>query len=149
MALLQRQQILLFIGLKAREERALLKEVYFEKVDENTYNLALGDIDPDTGEVDYEADSRNGDTEKVFATVAEIISDFAFGLPNHWIYISGNRDYKTKAYRMALNRFLDELSTDFEIKGLIGDIDSDVILEEDYIKNKEYLGFLVRKRNNG
>lgn len=51
----------------------------------NLYNLAFGDINPDTGELDDKVITGNGDSEKVLASVVAAIYAFAGQYPNGWI----------------------------------------------------------------
>jgi hypothetical protein len=130
-------------------KQVILKEVLFEKMNfDNVYNLALGDINPITDEPDYFVKSKNGDITKIFATIAWIISKFTEKYPIYLVHIKGNEEYKNMAYRLALNKFLEELSGNFEIRGIIGDLESEDLQMEDYEPNTKYNGFLVKRKPN-
>src|SRR6185369_9554200 len=78
-------------------KREIIKVVTFEEFAPNSYNLALGDYDVDTKEVDYRVKSKNGDIDKIYATVAKIVEDFTNNHPDCSIYIAGDEEYKTKS----------------------------------------------------
>ncbi|GHT23590.1 hypothetical protein FACS189430_07090 [Bacteroidia bacterium] len=106
------------------------------------YNLAFGDKDHETGDIDDTIVSNNGDSEKVLATVAASVYAFTDKYPEAWIYATGSTKSRTRLYRMGITKFLDETKDDFEI---LGERDDDW---EDFKKGIEYSGFLVKRRNN-
>lgn len=56
----------------------------------NVYNLAFGDKDHTTGEIDDTIISNNGDSEKVLATVVASVYAFTDKYPEAWIYATGS-----------------------------------------------------------
>ena len=104
------------------------------------FNLAFGDKDSETGEIDDIIISNNGDSEKVLATVVATIYAFTDKYPNVWIYITGSTKGRTRLYRIGISRFLTEITQDFEI---LGEQKSDW---EEFNINVEYEGFLVRRK---
>jgi len=104
------------------------------------YNLAFGDIDHTTGDIDDTVISNNGDSEKVLATVVATVYAFTDKYPNAWIYATGSTKSRTRLYRMGITKFLSEVKEDFEV---LGERNDDW---EAFRKNIEYEGFLVRKR---
>lgn len=104
------------------------------------YNLAFGDKDIETGEIDDRVISNNGDSEKVLATVVATLYAFTDKYPDVWIYATGSTKARTRLYRIGITKFLDEVKKDFEIYGE---------LENDWDKFKigtEYDGFLVKRK---
>ena len=104
------------------------------------YNLAFGDKNSETGEIDDKVISNNGDSEKVLATVIATLYAFTDKYPNVWVYATGSTKARTRLYRMGITKFLGEVKKDFEIYGE---------LENDWDKFKigtEYDGFLVRRK---
>jgi hypothetical protein len=81
------------------------------------YNLAFGDKDHETGDIDDTIVSNNGDSEKVLATVAATVYAFTDKYPEAWIYATGSTKSRTRLYRMGITRFLSEAKDDFEILG--------------------------------
>ncbi|MDO5616661.1 MAG: hypothetical protein Q4G16_10750 [Cruoricaptor ignavus] len=104
------------------------------------FNLAFGDKNTETGEIDDKVISNNGDSEKVLATVVATLYAFTDKYKNVWVYATGSTKARTRLYRMGITRFLNEVKKDFEIYGE---------LENDWEKFKigtEYDGFLVRRK---
>jgi hypothetical protein len=106
----------------------------------DVYNLAFGDKDNETGDIDDIVISNNGDSEKVLATVAATVYAFTDKYPDAWIYATGSTKARTRLYRMGITKFLSEVKGDFEI---LGERNDDW---ENFRKNVEYEGFLVRKK---
>jgi len=106
----------------------------------DVYNLAFGDKDHTTGNIDDTVISNNGDSEKVLATVVATIYAFTDKYPNAWIYATGSTKSRTRLYRIGISRFISEVNEDFEV---FGEWNSNW---ETFRKNVEYEGFLVRKK---
>jgi len=106
----------------------------------DVYNLAFGDKDSETGDIDDIVISNNGDSEKVLATVVASVYAFTDKYPNAWIYATGSTKARTRLYRMGITKFLSEVKGDFEVLGQTNDD------WENFKKNVEYEGFLVRKK---
>jgi hypothetical protein len=104
------------------------------------YNLAFGDKDLETGEIDDKVISNNGDSEKVLATVVATVYAFTDKYPDAWVYATGSTKARTRLYRMGISRFLNEINEDFEILGEISDN------WETFKLDVEYEGFLVRRK---
>lgn len=104
------------------------------------YNLAFGDKNKETGDIDDTVISNNGDSEKVLATVVATVYAFTDKYPGAWIYATGSTKARTRLYRMGISKFLEEVTIDFEIIGELSD-------EWDEFKlGTEYEGFLVRRK---
>ena len=106
------------------------------------YNLAFGDKDHTTGNIDDTVISNNGDSEKVLATVVATVYAFTDKYPNVWIYATGSTKSRTRLYRMGITKFLSEVNEDYEVLGELNDE------WEVFTKDVEYEGFLVRRKNN-
>jgi len=83
----------------------------------NVYNLAFGDKDHTTGEIDDTIISNNGDSEKVLATVVASVYAFTDKYPEAWIYATGSTKARTRLYQMGIAKFFTEVEDDFEILG--------------------------------
>ncbi|MFV0303856.1 MAG: DUF6934 family protein [Moheibacter sp.] len=107
----------------------------------DVYNLAFGDKDLKTGEIDDEVISNNGDSEKVLATVVATVYAFTDKYLDAWIYATGSTKSRTRLYRMGITKFFKDVKEDFEVQGELKDD------WETFKKGIEYEGFLVcRKR---
>ena len=106
----------------------------------DVYNLAFGDKDHSTGNIDDMVISNNGDSEKVLASVVSTIYAFTDKFPDAWIYATGSTKSRTRLYRMGITKFLSEVEENFEVLGEQND------KWETFRKNVEYEGFLVRRK---
>jgi len=105
----------------------------------DVYNLAFGDKDKNTGQIDDMIISNNGDSEKVLATVIASVYAFTDKYPDAYIYATGSTSARTRLYRMGISKYLDEVLNDFEIYGEVKDG------WVQYEKDVDYLSFLVKR----
>jgi hypothetical protein len=112
---------------------------YSETNLKDMYNLAFGDKNPESGEIDDKTVSNNGDSEKVLATVVATVYAFSDKYPDSWIFATGSTKARTRLYRMGITRYIVEIKNDFEIFGLK---DNEW---EMFHKEVEYDAFLVSK----
>ena len=109
------------------------------------YDLGFGDFNDKTSELDDEVISKNGDTEKVLATVAGTTSKFWMTYPNASIFFigsipDGEKPRRTRLYQMKINRYFSEISN---IVDIVGYDDGNW---EDFINNKNYVAFLISRK---
>ena len=104
------------------------------------YILAFGDKDSKTGELDDLSISNNNDTERILATVAAAVYAFTDKYSDAWIYATGSTKARTRLYRMGINKYFSQVRNDFEI---LGQTEKHW---EAYEKDKDYGGFLVRRK---
>ncbi len=104
------------------------------------YNLAFGDKNPETGELDDLAISNNGDTQKVLGTVVAALYAFFDRNPKAIVYATGSTPVRTRLYRMGITKFYDEIQNDFYLYGRIGD---KLYVFETGI---EYEGFIAQRK---
>ena len=94
------------------------KQIQFTLINmQGVYNLAFGDKDSLTGEVDDKVVSHNGDSEKVLATVVGAVFAFLDQHPNAWVFATGSTVSRTRLYQMGIFKYYDEISEDLEIYG--------------------------------
>ena len=118
------------------------KLVRFQQTNlKDIYNLAFGDKNPITGEIDDTVISNNEDSEKVLATVVSTVYAFTEKYPDTWIYATGSTKSRTRLYRMGITRFLSDVYEDFEV---LGERNGNW---ESFQKDVEYESFLVRRKN--
>lgn len=105
------------------DEKTINKIVIYSKVSDfpEIYNLALGDI-LDNDEVSDLTISNNSDLHKVIATVVQTMLIFFKRYPDNHIYFKGNTPERTRLYRIAISRELNEAKEIFDIYGIIDDI---------------------------
>ena len=116
------------------------KRVTFIELQYGFFNMGLGDLNPETAEVDYFSVSDNGDRNTVLATVSEIIESFFELYPSYTIYFKGTSNSRTRLYQMAINHFYDELSERFHI---LGELDDKMTR---FKRNTNYKSFLILKK---
>jgi hypothetical protein len=98
------------------------KRIQFTRVNrEGVYNLAFGDKEHLTGEIDDKIVSNNGDSEKVLATVVGAVFAFLDQYPTSWVFASGSTAARTRLYQMGISKYYDEISEKLEIYGQIDD----------------------------
>ena len=119
------------------------KRVLFEQTPKkNIYNLAFGDINPETNDIDDLAITNNNDRDKVLATVAATVYIFTAAYPDAIIYAAGSNPVRTRLYRIGISNNLEELQEKFYVYGL-----SERIGWVSYEKNTNYLAFFVKRKN--
>jgi len=85
------------------------------------FNLAFGDYNPITEEIDDLAVSDNKDTDKILGTVVSALYTFFHEYPNAYVYASGSTKARTRLYRMGITKYFDQMKKDFYLYGQIGD----------------------------
>jgi hypothetical protein len=109
---------------------------------ENLYNLAFGDRNYSTGQIDDKVVTDNGDSEKVLASVVAAIYSFCEKTPEALIYATGSTAARTRLYRMGINKYYDIVREDFMI---FGQAESEW---EQYEKGKSYEAFVVQRKKH-
>ena len=104
------------------------------------YNLAFGDKDPETGQIDDMVISNNGDSEKVLATVVSTLYAFTDKFPDAWIYATGSTKARTRLYRMGISKYIDEVQNDFIV---YGQSENEWKI---FMKSVEYEAFIVKRK---
>ncbi|PSL24599.1 DUF6934 family protein [Dyadobacter jiangsuensis] len=84
--------------------------VKFTHVWKNTFNLGFGVLDPMTEILDDLIELRNGDSQKILATVANTVLIFLDLFPQVSVYATGSTRARTRLYQMGINRILPLLS---------------------------------------
>jgi hypothetical protein len=119
----------------------IVKLIQFQEMNlPNLYNLAFGDKNPITSDIDDMTVTDNGDSEKVLATVVAAIYAFADKYPEAWVYATGATEARTRLYRMGINRYFDIAQEDFDIMGQFQNE------WEWYEKGKSYQAFAVQRK---
>ena len=104
------------------------------------YNLGFGDKNIESGEIDDQVISNNGDSEKVLATVVATLYAFTDKHQDALVYATGSTKSRTRLYRMGITKYLEEAQQDFEI---YGEIEDDW---EEFQKDVDYEAFLVKRK---
>jgi len=104
------------------------------------YNLAFGDKNLETGDIDDKVVSNNGDSEQVLATVVSAVYSFTEEENEAWVYATGSTKSRTRLYRMGITKYFDEVKEDFSVFGLReGEW-------EEFTKEIDYTAFVVKRK---
>jgi len=104
------------------------------------YNLAFGDKNTETGDIDDTVVSNNGDSEQVLATIVSSVYMFTETNRDVWIYATGSTKARTRLYRIGITKYIDEVKQDFFVYGqLEGEW-------EEFKKDIDYNAFVVRRK---
>ncbi len=106
------------------------------------YNLGFGDKNIETGKVDDNIISNNGDSEKVLATVVATLYAFIDLHKEAMIYVTGSTKSRTRLYRMGITKHLDEIKEDFEI---YGELENEW---KEFQKGVDYEAFIVKLKKS-
>lgn len=135
------RELLSYEFISQGPKRLIEKRIQFTLLNqEEVYNLAFGDKDPITGEIDDLVVSNNGDSEKVLSTVASAVYAFCDKHPEASIFASGSTHVRTRLYRIGIAKYFDDIKDDFEIYGQLED------QWKLFEKGKEYLAFLAQRK---
>jgi hypothetical protein len=119
----------------------IVKRIQFTLINrEDVYNLAFGDKDPISGEIDDLAISNNGDLEKILATVISAVFAFCDKNPKAWIFATGSTKSRTRLYQIGISKYFKDMDDEFE---LYGQIQEDWELFEN---GKNYSAFLAKRK---
>ncbi len=129
----------LFVSVGERGTIAKVVE-YSPTLNPDEYNLAFGDYNPATGELDDQVKSNNGDRDKVLATVSATAIDFLNWYPDATIFAKGSTQARTRTYQMGINRFYSEITQDHDVFGFTNGT------WETFEPNKPYEAFKMKRK---
>jgi hypothetical protein len=104
------------------------------------YNLAFGDKNLETGDIDDKVVSNNGDSGQVLATVVSAVFAFTDTYKDTWVYATGSTKSRTRLYRMGISKYFDEVKQDFQVFGML---DGEW---QEFEKEVDYTAFVVRRK---
>ena len=109
------------------------------------FNLAFGDWDSETDYLDDQVESKNRDTEKVLATVANTAFEFWEEYPDALIFFrgsqpTGEKARRTRLYQMKINRYFADINLIADVSGFESND------WEDFMLNKNYIAFLISQK---
>jgi hypothetical protein len=113
---------------------------YSETNLKDMYNLAFGDKDAKTGQINDTIISNNGDSDMILATVVSTVYAFTDKYPDAWVFATGSTKARTRLYRMGITKYITEIKKDFQVFGLNDDE------WEKFEKEVEYEAFLVKRK---
>ena len=113
---------------------------YSETNLKDMYNLAFGDKNTKTGQINDRIISNNGDSDMVLSTVVSTVYAFTDKYPDAWVFATGSTKARTRLYRMGITKYITEIKKDFQVFGLRDDE------WEKFEKEVEYEAFLVKRK---
>ena len=116
--------------------------MYQETNVKDVYNLAFGDKNINTGDLDDEVITNNNDSQKVLATVAATVYAFMYKYPNAWVAATGSTKARTRLYQMGISNHLEEIAADFLVFGRKDNA------WQPFEKNVKYDAFLITRKKN-
>ena len=118
----------------------IIKIVQFTLMENGeSYNLSLGDYQPETSSINYDSISNNGDMNIVFTTISNIVIDFLSKFPKKYVFATGNTNNRTRLYRTGLSKYQNQIKEHFF---LLGRKDGEWQIFE---KEENYEAFLIKK----
>ena len=137
------EKLLSYEFISERKNGRILKRIQFTLINqEGIFNLAFGDINIISGELDDLSISNNGDSEKILATVVSAVYAFCDRKPDAWIFAFGSTKSRSRLYQIGINKYFDYIKEDFDIYGMGNEG------WEEFEKGENYGSFLARKKNN-
>lgn len=120
---------------------AICKVILFEELDDEpgVFNLGFGDIDAQSGKLDDQARSNNGDMDKVLSTVAVAILQFISKNQDAVIFAAGSTSARNRLYSLMISRFWNIVNDVFEIQGYIP-----LLGWEPFRPNQPYISFQAK-----
>ncbi|WP_298708761.1 hypothetical protein [Chitinophaga sp.] len=95
----------------------ILKQVKFQRIEKDRYNLAFGDREKESAHLNDMVRSNNNDRDKVLASVARIISIFLGKFPNAYVEVAGSTSSRTRLYQMKLLARLQQINEQYMLQG--------------------------------
>ena len=114
--------------------------MYQKTTIKNVYNLAFGDWDETTNEIDDKAISNNNDSEKILATVASTVLSFTYKYPKAMILVKGSTESRTRLYRIGISNNFEEINQNFVVLGYREET------WQPFNKNTDYEAFLIERK---
>lgn len=126
------------LGVKGNISKLI---VYSQTHLHNFYNLGFGDKNENTGQIDDEVITNNGDSDKVLATVASTLYIFTEKYPDAMVFATGSTKARTRLYRIGISNNFLEIQEDFKVYGLANNN------WQNFQNHIEFEAFLVTKKN--
>ncbi|HEY6502812.1 MAG TPA: hypothetical protein VIZ28_02445 [Chitinophagaceae bacterium] len=139
---LKAEKSLMVFEFTSEGPRGQIKKLvkYSETNLKDLYNLAFGDKDDKTSEINDKIISNNGDSDMVLATVVATVYAFTDKYPDAWVFATGSTKARTRLYRIGITKYLLEIKRDFQVFGLKDEewepFGKDVIYEAFLVKRK-------------
>lgn len=133
--------LMIFEFVSEGKKGSITKLIKFSETSlKDFYNLAFGDKDVLTGEIDDIVITDNGDSEQVLATVVSAVYAFTQKHKGVWVYATRSSKARTRLYRRGITKYFDDVKKDFIVYGLLdGEWES-------FKKDIDYTAFVVKRK---
>lgn len=139
--LIAEKSLMIFQFTSEGPKGQILKLIKFsETALKGFYNLAFGDKNLETGDINDKVISNNGDSEQVLAIVVSAVFAFTDTYKDTWVYATGSTKSRTRLYRMGISKYFDEVKQDFQVFGML---DGEW---QEFEKEVDYTAFVVRRK---
>jgi hypothetical protein len=98
----------------------IVKVVWFERLSENSWNLAFGDKQADSALLDDLSVSNNGDLRMVMQTVANIALEFMSAQPGKLLFIQPIDERRKSLYNYIFSKKWPEIREKYQVFGISG-----------------------------
>ncbi|WP_439559060.1 DUF6934 family protein [Dyadobacter sp.] len=115
--------------------------VRLDRITGGVFNLAFGLWDPKCRLLNDRLDLRNGDIDKILATVGIIALEFLEENPSYYLFARGSTPGRTRKYQMGIARYLHELKVNLKIWGFPIDGEYTSLAIDDFSGKKEWNEF--------
>jgi hypothetical protein len=137
------EDLKIFEFLSVGKKGSIKKRVYFQLFENtNVHNLAFGDVNLETDDLDDTVITDNGDTEKVLATVATTVFAFLDKYTNAIVHAMGATPSRTRLYQIGISKNIEELQEKYQIFGLFEDS-----VWTEFKKNVPYSAFYIKNKS--
>jgi len=134
---------LIFVFNSLGNKGTITKFVVYEKIEEDIFNLAFGDFNPELGTIQDTINSKNGDGRKVLATVISTLDPFFKKHPKAEVFIIGSTLLRTKIYHRIIKKYYHQFDDIYEILGYKEENNN---LSEKFDKGQNYVQFSILKK---
>lgn len=90
---------------------------------ENYFNLGFGVWNPERQAVDDVIELKNGDLQRILATIANVALDYLKTNPSVSLYAEGSTPSRTRLYQREIARHYDLIPPDLRVYGLVKERD--------------------------
>ena len=121
-------------------EKIIKKIVIYEPLKEDLFHFGFGDLTAN-GDIDYKANSKNQDMDKVLMTVVKTMFLFFENYPGKQLVFGGSTEIRSRWYRQIITKFIENIELYFEVQGFTTDGE-----QERFQKNRDYYAFLISQK---
>jgi len=111
-----------FISINSEGENRVIKIIAYDIINKDKaiyYNLGFGDLNLETGEVDNESESNNGDMRKIFSTVVSTLPYFFEVHPTKKVHLDGSSSIRKRYYHKLVRDYYERIKEHYLVEGCL------------------------------